>query len=79
MNGIRGLDGVLGIAVDFLLNDSDDDEGPPARRMRFIRERISHFEDLDDKDFTTRFRFSKASTFYVLTLIDHKLEFPTDK
>lgn len=73
------MDGILRIAMDIVLNDSDDEDAPPPRRMRFIRERITHFDDLDEKDFVMRFRFSKATAYDVLTMIDHKLEFRTDK
>lgn len=61
-----------------IINESDsDDEVPPARRPRFIRERQDHFRDLDDVDFQRRFRLSKRNALAVLELIDHNLEYPT--
>ncbi|CAH1969791.1 unnamed protein product [Acanthoscelides obtectus] len=66
-------------ALNLLLEGSDDEKDMelPARRLRFIRERIDHLEDLDDVDFCRRFRLSKNSALQVLTLIEHRLEFPT--
>lgn len=73
------MEGLIANAIEVL--DDDDEELLPAfgRRPRFIRERIEHFDDLDDADFVMRFRFSKQTALNLLMKIDHRLEFPTDK
>jgi hypothetical protein len=73
------MDGFARNALEMLLNDDDDDDLPPPRRPRFIRERIPHFDDLDEVDFAMRFRFSKEMTLDLLVKIDHLLEYPNDK
>lgn len=74
------MDEFVQVALNLVFDDSDEEEiGEILRRPRFIRERIPHFDDLDDKDFVTRFRLSKGAVLEVLTLIEHKLEFLSDK
>ncbi|CAH2088598.1 unnamed protein product [Euphydryas editha] len=46
-------------------------------RPRWIRER-EHFDTLDDQDFVTRFRLTKATVLSVLESIEDKLEFPSN-
>ncbi|KAE8739090.1 hypothetical protein FOCC_FOCC015413 [Frankliniella occidentalis] len=62
-------------ALDFLC-ESDSDDDMPARRPRLIKERIPHFDDLDDVDFVRRFRLSKQSVLHVLDQIENSLEYP---
>lgn len=64
---------------------SDDDEEVihfmqrQQRRPRVIKERRNYFDELDDIEFSTRFRLSKQSVLQVLERIEHQLEFNTDK
>lgn len=64
---------------DEAFDSSSDDEYVPLRRPRWIRERNQHFENFDDTDFETRFRLSKESALYVLSQIEDKLEFSSDR
>ncbi|KAK3920195.1 Putative nuclease [Frankliniella fusca] len=57
------------------LDDSDSEDDAPARRPRLIKERMLHFDDLDDVAFMKRFRLSKEGALYVLEKIAIKLEF----
>lgn len=75
----QNMEGFLGQVVEMILNDDDEEVLPAARRLRYLRERVPHFDDLDDKDFLLRFRFSKEMMLDLLTKIDHQLEYPTDK
>lgn len=66
----------LEAAAEDLIFDSDDELlQRPQRRARLIKERIDHFNDLDDHDFCIRFRLSKRSAVQVLALIEHRLEY----
>uniref|UniRef100_A0A0A9X6A9 Putative nuclease HARBI1 n=1 Tax=Lygus hesperus TaxID=30085 RepID=A0A0A9X6A9_LYGHE len=62
-------------------NSSDDEFERPSRprKPRFLRDSLDHFQDLDDFDFSKRFRLSKGSALQVLVLIESRLEYPTDK
>ncbi|XP_051164287.1 putative nuclease HARBI1 [Leptopilina boulardi] len=64
---------------DVAFDSSSDEDNVPVRRPRWIRERSQHFDDFDDLDFETRFRLSKESALDVLSQIEDKLEFPTDR
>ncbi|XP_039293495.1 putative nuclease HARBI1 [Nilaparvata lugens] len=59
--------------------ESDSDEENVIRRPRWIKERANEFDDLDNIDFITKYRLSKRTVLCVLELIEHKLEFPSDK
>lgn len=73
------MDELIAIALDQLDDDDEEVFAAPRRRPRFIRDRVQHFEELDDADFVMRFRFSKEMTLMLLEKIDIHLEFPTDK
>ena len=62
-------------------SDSDEEyeEEYRRKRPRWIKERVTYFDNYDDTDFSIRFRFSKASALSVLTSIEHDLEFSTDR
>lgn len=50
-----------------------------VRRPRIFKERHDYFEEYDDVDFFTRFCLSKQSVLGVLELIEHKLEYSSDR
>lgn len=57
----------------------DSDEEVITRRPRWIKERINHFDDLDETDFKIRFRLSKQTVLNILRDIEDRLEFAMDK
>lgn len=65
--------------LNCLIQDSDSDEEVIPRRPRWLKERIDLFEYYDDRDFTIRFRLSKEATLFLLTKIEHKLEYISDR
>jgi uncharacterized protein YjiS (DUF1127 family) len=72
---------VMRVARNIIFDSSDEESDDEDRvpRARFIRDRLEHFTEMDDTDFVRRFRLSKRSCIELLELIDHRLEFPTDK
>ncbi|XP_069686072.1 putative nuclease HARBI1 [Periplaneta americana] len=67
--------------IDEMENDSDEEYGQEykRRRPRWLKERATYFEDYDDSDFVTHFRLSKTSALSVLSMIEHNLEFTTNR
>lgn len=63
-----------------LIDDSDSgEEILRPRRPRVFRERSHYFESYDDNDFAVRFRLSKASTLFLLSKIEHRLEYISNR
>lgn len=67
-----------------VLEDSSDSDEEyeyynQRRRPRWIKERADYFDTYDDVDFVTHFRLTKESAMAVLALIEHELEFYTDR
>lgn len=66
--------------LNVLIIESDsDDEDYLGGRPRWFKERSNYFEDYDDLDFITRFRLSKTSVLNLLTKIEHRLEYASDR
>lgn len=62
-----------------LIEDSDSDDEYLPRRPRWIQERNNYFDDYDNIDFIKRFRLSKRAALCLLTKIEHKLEYDSDR
>ncbi|KAJ4429720.1 hypothetical protein ANN_21924 [Periplaneta americana] len=62
-------------------NGSDEEYGQEykRRRPRWLKERATYFQDYDDSDFVTHFRLSKTSALSVLSVVEHCLEFTTNR
>ncbi|KAJ4447341.1 hypothetical protein ANN_09345 [Periplaneta americana] len=67
--------------IDERENDSDEEYGQEYKKTtsRWLKERATYFEDYDDSDFVTHFRLSKTSALSVLSMIEHNLEFTTNR
>ncbi|KAJ4451091.1 hypothetical protein ANN_02529 [Periplaneta americana] len=63
--------------IDERENDSDEEYGQDD--VQVAKERATYFEDYDDSDFVTHFRLSKTSALSVLSMIEHNLEFTTNR
>lgn len=70
--------------LQFCFEDEDDNDEEDiiifaVRRPRWIRERAQEFDNLDDRDFITRYRLSKATVLLILEQIEESLEYETDR
>lgn len=70
---------MMDIEVEIFIEDDEDilniiDFGFPRRLLQ----RPNHFEEMDDLGFFRRFRLTKETTLFVLTLIEEQLEFQYD-
>jgi len=61
------------MALAYILSSSDEEDFIMNRRPRKIKRRPSYFEELDDADFHTRFRLSKASVNTILREIEQEI------
>lgn len=69
------------------MNSSSDDEDViqfvcrlgQERKPRIFRNRTDHFLEWDENEFYHRFRLSKRSVNFVLSLIDFKIQSPTNR
>jgi len=81
----RARDRVLQLCYEDDYDDNDEDDLIidiiifAVRRPRWIRERAQEFHNLDDRDFITRYRLSKATVLSILDQIEESLEYETDR
>ncbi|XP_034242353.1 putative nuclease HARBI1 [Thrips palmi] len=74
------MNAIIEAALNIVFESDDEEENlERVPRPRFIRDRLEHFTDMDDKDFIRRFRFTKRGCLHVLELIEERLEYPSDK
>lgn len=75
----RARDRLLQLCFEDDNNEEDDMIIFAVRRPRWIRERAEEFDNLDDRDFITRYRLTKLSVLSVLEKIEESLEYETDR